>query len=162
MKRRGSCSDAQQLAERLMVAEFSHQLGRDLGKATIPIGKARVTVDGFYKDESRVTLVEAWAHVGKAKSAQRNKVLGDVLKLALVKSTLQRSYPSVQVESYLIFADVAAANVVNGRGWASLAATEFGIVTQVIRLPADVIATIKEAQRRQDIRVVDECDDEAT
>jgi hypothetical protein len=56
MKRIGSCSDAQQLAERLMVAEFSRQLGRDIGEATIPIGKATVTVDGFHKDESRVTL----------------------------------------------------------------------------------------------------------
>jgi hypothetical protein len=67
MKRTASCSDVQQLAERLMIGEFSRQLGRQLGKATIPIGKARVTVDGFHKDENRVTLVEAWAHVGKAK-----------------------------------------------------------------------------------------------
>lgn len=162
MKRTGSCSDAQQLAERLMIAEFSHQLGRDLGKATIPIGKASVTVDGFHKDENRVTLVEAWAHIGKAKPAQRNKVLGDMLKLALVTSALRKSFPRVHVESYLIFADVAAANVVTGRGWASLAAKEFGIVTGVIALADDVVVTIKEAQRRQDIRVNDECDDETT
>ena len=162
MKRMGSCSDAQQLAERLMVAEFSRQLGRDLGKATIPIGKATVTVDGFHKDETRVTLVEAWAHVGKAKSAQRNKVLGDMLKLALVRSALRRSCPSIQVEAYLIFADGTAANVVNGKGWAALAGKEFGISTQVIALPADVIVTIKEAQQRQDIRLNDECEDETT
>lgn len=160
MKRMGSCSDAQQLAETLMVAQFSRQLGRDLEKTTIPIGKAMVTVDGFHQDESRVTLVEAWAHVGKVKSAQRNKVLGDILKLVLLTSALRRSYPSVQVEPYLIFADVTAANVVNGKGWASLAAKEFGIAMYVIALPADVIVTIKEAQRRQDIRVNDECDNE--
>ena len=145
-----------------MVAEFSRQLGRDLGQATIPIGKTSVTVDGFHKNETRVTLVEAWAHIGKAKPAQRNKVLGDMLKLALVTSALRRSYPRLQVESYLIFADVAAANVVNGRGWASLAAKEFGIVPGVIPLPDNVIVTIKEAQRRQDIRMNDECDDETT
>ena len=69
MKRAGSCSDVQQLAERLMINEFSRQLGRQLGKATIPMGKTKVTVDGFHKDENRVTLVEAWAHVGKAKAA---------------------------------------------------------------------------------------------
>jgi hypothetical protein len=143
-----------------MVAEFSRQLGRELGKAIIPIGNANVTVDGFHKDENRVTLVEAWAHVGKAKSAQRNKVLGDMLKLALVTAALRRSHPSVQVESHLIFADVTAANVVNGKGWASLAAQEFGIATQVIALRAEVIVSIKEAQRRQDIRVNDECDDD--
>ena len=83
-----------------------------------------------------------------------------MLKLALITAALRRSHPNVQVESHLIFADVTAANVVNGKGWASLAAKEFGIITQVIVLPADVIATIKEAQRRQDIRVSDECDAE--
>lgn len=162
MKRKESCSDTQQLTERLMVAEFSRQLRRELGAAIIPIGNANVTVDGFHKDENRVTLVEAWAHVGKAKPAQRNKVLGDMLKLALVTAVLRRSHPSIKVESHLIFADFTAAKVVNGRGWASLAAKEFGITTQVIALPDDVIVTIKEAQRRQDIRMNDECDDEAT
>lgn len=160
MKRIASCSDVQQLAEQLMVSEFSRQLGRELGKATIPIGKAKVTVDGFHKDDNRVTLVEAWAHVGKAKAAQRNKVLGDMLKLALVTSALRRSYPSLKVESYLVFADSTAANVVNGKSWASLAAKEFGIATQVIALSNDVINTIKEAQRKQDIRTADECDAE--
>jgi len=160
VKRIASCSDVQQLAEQLMVSEFARQLGRELGKATIPIGKAKVTVDGFHKDDNRVTLVEAWAHVGKAKAAQRNKVLGDMLKLALVTSALRRSYPSLKVESYLVFADSTAANVVNGKGWASLAAKEFGIATQVIALSNDVINTIKEAQRKQDIRTADECDAE--
>lgn len=89
MKRTASCSDVQQLAEQLMIREFSHQLERELGKATIPIGRAKVTVDGFHRDENRVTLVEAWAHVGKAKAAQRNKVLSDMLKLALVTSVLR-------------------------------------------------------------------------
>ena len=157
-KRSASCSDVQQLAEQLMIGEFSRQLGRELGKATIPIGRAKVTVDGFHRDENRVTLVEAWAHVGKAKAAQRNKVLSDMLKLALVTSVLRKLYPSLKVDSYLIFADSAAANVVNGKGWASLAAGEFGIATQVIALSDDVVNRIKEAQLKQDIRAPDECD----
>lgn len=156
-KRAASCSDAQQLAEHLMVSEFSRQLGRELGRATIPIGKNKVTVDGFHRDDNRVTLVEAWAHIGKAKSAQRNKVLGDMLKLAFVSSVLRKSYPTINVESHLIFADVSAASVVTGDGWAALAANEFGIAMQVIALPKEVISTIKEAQRRQDIRVIDDC-----
>jgi hypothetical protein len=160
-KRSASCSDVQQLAEQLMTSEFSRQLGRELGRATIPIGKNKVTVDGFHRDENRITLVEAWAHVGKAKSAQRNKVLSDMLKLAFVSSALRRSYPNLNVESHLIFVDVSAANVVNGNGWAALAAKEFGIAMQVITLSKEVIDTIKEAQRRQDIRVTDECPTES-
>jgi hypothetical protein len=157
-KRSASCSDVQQLAEQLMVSEFSRQLGRELGRATIPIGKNKVAVDGFHRDENEVTLVEVWAHVGKAKSAQRNKVLSDMLKLAFVSSVLRRSYPTLNVESHLIFADVSAANVVTGNGWAALAAKEFGIAMQVIALPKEVINTIKEAQRKQDIRTIDDCD----
>ena len=134
MKRTASCSDAQQLAERLMIAEFSRELGRELAAATIPIGTARVAVDGFHKDDSRVTLVEVWAHIGNAKAAQRNKVLSDMLKLVLVASVLRRSYPGLNAESYLVFADVAAANVVTGKGWASLAAREFGVEARVITL----------------------------
>jgi hypothetical protein len=161
-KRSGSCSDVQQLAEQLMVSEFSRQLGVELGKVTIPIGNAKVTVDGFHRDDNQVTLVEAWAHVGNAKPAQRNKVLSDMLKLTLVTSVLRRSYPSLRVDSYLVFADITAAKVVNGKGWASLAAKEFGIATHVIALSDDVIQTIKGAQRRQDIRATDECEAETT
>lgn len=144
-----------------MISEFSRQLGRELGRATIPIGKNKVTVDGFHRDENRVTLVEAWAHVGKAKAAQRNKVLSDMLKLAFVTSVLRKSFSNLKVDSYLIFADSAAAGVVSGNGWASLAATEFGIATRVIALSTEVINTIKEAQQKQDIRTSEECDTES-
>ena len=51
----------------------------------------------FHKSDNGVTLVEAWAHVGKAKAAQRNKVLSDMLKLALVTSVLRKSYPGLRV-----------------------------------------------------------------
>ncbi|MBZ5524807.1 MAG: hypothetical protein LAP21_21420 [Acidobacteriia bacterium] len=58
-----------------------------------------------------------------------------MLKLAFVTSALRRSYVHLTVESYLLFADSAAATVVNGKPWASLAAQEFGIVAKVIALP---------------------------
>jgi hypothetical protein len=65
----------------------------------------------------------------------------------------------LKVESYLVFADVVAANVVNGKGWASLAAKEFEVEARVIALSADVIGAIKDAQKKQDIRMVDESED---
>jgi hypothetical protein len=138
-----------------MIAEFSRELSRELAAATIPIGAAQVRVDGFHKDDRRVTLVEVWAHIGKAKAAQRNKVLSDMLKLALVTSVLRRSYPVLNVESYLVFADVEAAKVVTGKGWASLAAKEFGVESKVITLSPDIVRAIREAQKKQDIRFDD-------
>lgn len=98
-----------------MLDEFSRQIGKELKASTIPIGQAVVSVDGFLKEGDIVILAEAWAHIGKAKSAQRNKVLGDLLKLAFINSVLRRSYPSVMVESYLLFADAAAASVISGK-----------------------------------------------
>jgi len=89
VKRKASRSDAQQSAELLMLDEFSRQIGKELKASTIPIGQAVVSVDGFLKEGDIVILAEAWAHIGKAKSAQRNKVLGDLLKLAFINSVLR-------------------------------------------------------------------------
>ena len=58
-------------------------------------------------------------------------MLADTLKLALITSAFRRSDPSLKVESYLVFADNSAATVVNGQGWASLAAKEFGITEKI-------------------------------
>lgn len=159
MKRTASSSKVQQLAEQLMLSEFSIQLGKTLTMATIPIGRAKVHVDGFFRADGLVILAEAWAHLGMVKPAQRNKVLVDMLKLGLVKSALKRSHPDISVESYLVFADNVAASVVGGNSWAALAAEEFGISARVVVLATDVLETIREAQRRQDIRISDdECD----
>jgi len=143
-----------------MIAEFSRELGRELAAETIPLGTARVTVDGFHRDDRSITLVEVWAHIGKAKAAQRNKVLSDMLKLVLVSSVLRRSYPTLNVESYLVFADVNACRVVTGKGWASLAAEEFGVESKIITLSPEVMKAIRDAQRKQDIRF--DCDESDT
>jgi hypothetical protein len=141
-----------------MIEEFSRQLGRELEAKSIRVKTGQVAVDGFHQDDNRVTFVEVWAHFGKAKPAQRHKVLSDILKLALVTSDWRRSHPNLTVECYLLFGDEDAKNVVNGNGWASVSAKEFGIEARVITLPLDVVEAIKEAQKRQDIRF-DDCDD---
>lgn len=152
MKRQSSRSDVQQLVEKLMVGEFSQHLNKTLLGATIPLGSTSIQVDGFCRDEHGITIVEAWAHIGKAKSAQRNKVLGDMLKLVLLKAAFRSSCPNTQVDAYLLFADSTAAKCVTGKGWPSLATKEFGISSHVLVLSSEVTDTIKEAQRRQDIR----------
>ena len=145
-----------------MMCEFPRQIGKELRESVIPIGQTNVTVDGFFRDGNLVVLAEAWAHIGNAKSAQRHKVLGDLLKLAFLRRVLRKSYPTVIVESYLLFADEAASCVIIGKGWASLAAREFEISARVIALPDEIVAAIKAAQRNQDIRVVQEDEPDAT
>jgi hypothetical protein len=155
-KRKASCSDVQQAAEQLMLAELSQVLKVTLVKASIPIGTTSVSVDGFYYEGTKVVLAEAWAHVGKAKPAQRNKVLADLLKLALISAVLKRGNDDLKVESYLVFADRDAATLVTGKSWASIAAAEFHINPQIVTLPATMLMLIKDAQRKQDIRLPDE------
>jgi len=157
IKRKASCSYVQQAAEQLMLAELSEILNVTLIAASIPIGTATVSVDGFYRDNTKVILAEAWAHVGKAKPAQRNKVLADLLKLSLISTVLKRTNEGLTIESYLIFADPEAAAVVTGRSWASIAATEFRINPRIVALPTTTLTLIKDAQRKQDIRLPDEC-----
>lgn len=71
-------STEQREAERVMLDVLGQQLGRALGPATITVPSgARVEVDGA--DVGRTVLVECWAHQGKAKPAQKNKVLADAL-----------------------------------------------------------------------------------
>jgi hypothetical protein len=157
VKRAASSSDVQQLVEHLMLIELSKALGRTLTKATIPVGRSKISVDGFHREPHRVILAEAWAHVGKAKAAQVNKVRSDMLKMVLIKGLLKRSYPDLKVECYLAFADsIAAAVITTGRSWTSIAAAEFGIEARVVALTEEVIAKIKETQQRQDIRIADE------
>jgi len=156
-KRKASCSDAQQLAEELIVAELSKIVGVELNSAELKLGITKVSVDGFAQNGNRVVLVEAWAHIGKIKSAQRNKIHSDLLKLGLIRTGLLRSDPSLTVDSYIAFADEAAAAIVkSGRCWASAAAREFGITPRVVKLPEEVLQKIREAQKRQDIREPDE------
>jgi hypothetical protein len=159
MKRTESCSTAQQNAEQQMVSQFSIELGRPLVKKTVNLENVNVTVDGFYEDERGSTFVEAWAHLGNAKAAQRHKVLADMLKLALITTTLRTLNPDALVESYLLFACDRAANLVRGRGWAALAAEKFGIKHCVVEISPETKETIREAQHKQDIRFVDECVD---
>jgi hypothetical protein len=86
-------SREQRNAERVMLDVLGRQLGLALEPATItaPSG-ARVEIDG--NDADRTLLVECWAHQGLPKSAQRNKVLSDALKLTWISTTM---YPKPQL-----------------------------------------------------------------
>ncbi|MBA2680473.1 MAG: hypothetical protein H0U76_19020 [Ktedonobacteraceae bacterium] len=111
-----------------------------------------VHVDGYCDDGQRIVLIEVWAHIGKAKSAQKQKVLGDVLKLALLSRMLAKEKPDRTVESFIVFIDEEAAAVLHGKSWGAFAAQEFDVKTELVKLDVLTIQNIKDAQRRQDIR----------
>jgi hypothetical protein len=99
-------------------------------------------IDG-YCDAPRI-LCEAWAHVGGAKSAQKNKVIADAMKFIYAASLAQ-----VPARLLLVFADAVAASRFRGKSWIAQALQAKGIETHVVELPSDARERILSAQVRQ-------------
>ena len=148
-KRIESRSNIQQGAGKMALQRF----GKDLGvifdeDKTIPGTLANV--DGYHKADKKTIIVEVWAHIGPAKAAQKKKVLTDVLKLAYIKSYLNRTGGGREIECYMVFVDDEAAKVLTGETWGGKAAEEFGVDTMKVDLPDQMVSDIKKAQKGQD------------
>lgn len=136
-------STVQRQAEGAMLDALTQELG-------CPLTSERIHLpDGSYVDVDGVSheppvLVEAWAHQGAPKAAQRNKVLADALKLMYVGGLLGSRHRLV-----LCFSDPDAARPFSGRSWYAGALRDRGVEVRVVDLSPDWRARIMEAQRRQ-------------
>ena len=139
-----SHSREQREAEPIMLALLSERLGVELTPRRIVLDEGvRVEVDGAADDLS--VLVEAWAHQGPPKVAQKHKVLADVLKMLHVAATLP-----VAPRLVLCLSDSEAAHhFTTARSWAAHALRAFAIEVEVVELPGEIRAAIVEAQKRQ-------------
>lgn len=137
-------SAEQRAAEGVMIAYVADKLGLELRPQRIVTATgARVEVDGA--DDACTVLVEAWAHQGPPKVAQKHKVLADAFKLVWIASTLP-----IRPQLILCFSDEAAAKPFRGgRSWATAALRDQRIEVFVAELPEQVRADILAAQRRQ-------------
>lgn len=126
-----------------MVALLSEQLGIALAPRRVAVADgARVELDAATEDHS--VLVEAWAHQGPAKSAQRNKVLTDAFELIFTAKAIGR--PDARL--ILLFSDEEA----TGRfrtGWAKAALDSHGIEIVVVELSPETRRSIRDAQETQ-------------
>ena len=105
--------------------------------------RVRIEVDGVAEDRS--VLVEAWAHQGSPKSAQKMKVMNDAFKLIAASRLFEPAIPRL----ILLFADEDAARPFQSNSWRASALAALGIEVVVAELPADVRDSIVAAQRRQ-------------
>lgn len=137
-------SGEQRRAERLMLDELTRELGVALHPRRLVIRDGvRVKLDGA--DAALTVLVEAWAHQGPAKPAQRNKVLADALKLTWVASTLP-----TRPRLVLCLSDPQAATpFLAKRSWPAAALADLGVEVRGVELPQEVRELIVAAQRRQ-------------
>ncbi len=133
----------QQEAEDQMIRLVAESLGVTVAKRRfeLPAG-GWLEIDGF--SEAPRILCEAWAHIGKPKSAQKNKVMADAMKLIFASSL----GPAPE-RLILAFADEDAAGHFRGDSWMAQALKAKGIETQVVKLPNDVRERIVKAQSRQ-------------
>jgi hypothetical protein len=138
-------SREQREAERVMLDLLGRRRGQTLSpsRLTVPSG-AEVELDGV--DPDRTVLVECWAHQGRPKSAQRQKVLADALKLSWIRSTLS---PPPELILCLCDPSAAAPFLPGARTWAAQALSDLDIRLEIVQLPPDVLGAVVEAQRRQ-------------
>ncbi len=135
-------SREQQEAEREMVAALASQLGVALAPRRVEFGSdVRVELDAASDDLS--VLVEAWAHQGPVKGAQRYKVLTDAFKLAFVGRELGGTRRLI-----LLLSDDQAAQKFAG-GWAAAALRQSGVEIVVVDLDQETRQRVRAAQARQ-------------
>jgi len=136
-------SAEQRHAEELLIARLGESLGVRLEKKEFVLpGGEWLELDGTC--QSPLILCEAWAHQGPPKSAQKNKVLADALKLLYVERLTSKAARKI-----LLFADRVAAQRFRGENWMARALETFGVEIHVIELPNDIREAVKKAQRRQ-------------
>ncbi len=133
----------QREAERHLLTGFAARHGLTLGRGDrrLPDGTL-VRLDAISTDPP--VLVEAWAHLGPPKSAQKHKVMTDALKLVWAEAVLLPGARKV-----LLLADDTAARHFLANTWMAAALRHLGVEVEVVALPDDVAERVRAAQRRQ-------------
>lgn len=104
-------SSEQREAEIWLVEQLAAKLGIKLEKRRKPLnGGSWVELDGL--SEAPLVLCEAWAHIGKPKTAQKWKIMMDAFKLLFVNSLYSKVGKRI-----LIFSDQKAASHFQGKSW---------------------------------------------
>lgn len=125
-----------------MLEWLAKSLGVDLKPRRLLLGDRYIEIDGVSQEPA--VLVEAWAHQGPAKAAQKAKITNDAFKLLAAKRLLDGDAGWV-----LLFADAEAARPFIGGTWRAAALYEAGIEVLVAELPGRVSEAIRAAQLRQ-------------
>jgi hypothetical protein len=138
-----SSSLEQQSVEGYILDELNKQERLKLESKKLQLSDGiSVQLDGF--DEEKDAVCEIYAHIGKLKGSQPDKVASDFLKMLLVEKYRER-----KMRKYFCFVSEEAASKVKGNSWLASVAKNFGIEIKVIELPEDKKSEILEAQERQ-------------
>jgi hypothetical protein len=138
-----SSSNEQQAAGIALVNAFSHYLGVPLESKVLELGgDCTVQIDG-YSDEPPV-ICEAWAHIGKLRGSQPDKVMADAFKLLFCEKLLRKKFRKI-----LVFADDDVKQYFSSAKWQAKCLRKHNIEVITLRLPAALLNKIARAQERQ-------------
>ncbi len=154
-KRAASDSIAQRSAECTALTRLAGDLGLPDLKPNqrLQIGLAAVCLDGFHAGTSSVTLLEINAHIGKMKTATRNKVIKDAFKMLFVSQEMDQTWRGKSIRRILVFLDQEALDSFGKKSWALAAFNKMGIETYVCQhLTSANRKALQVAQQRQDLR----------
>jgi hypothetical protein len=98
-----------------------------------------VEIDGY--SHSKAILCEAYAHYGKLRGSQTDKVMQDVMKLLFVERSLKQPYRKI-----ILFCDEDARLPFISNSWQAQCLTAFNIETLVCPLPHALENGVREAQ----------------
>ena len=97
----------------------------------------------FYSFENGL-VGEIFAHIGKPKKAQDNKIANDILKMLLLEKTTGRIFRKI-----IVVCDVAEKKKLEGLSVLAESIRQFGIEIMLVEIDADMQNQIKEAQKLQ-------------
>ena len=133
----------QRQAEEVLVARLAERLGLQLRKRRLGLPEGgSLEINGVC--DIPAILCEAWAHQGKPKSAQKNKVMADELKMLYAKQ-----FAPGRVRMILLFGGQEAASHFLAKSWMAQALRSHYIEIHVVRLPENIRKSIRKAQKRQ-------------
>lgn len=136
-------SSEQREVEEWLVAALAKKLSITLSKKKWPLEEGSwIEIDGY--SQSPLVLCEAWAHIGAAKSAQKNKVMADAFKLLFVNTLIKGSGKNI-----LLFSDYEAAAHFQGKSWMAQCLRNYNIIIEIIDLPPGLKNQVLKAQQRQ-------------
>jgi len=138
-----SSSNEQQAAGIALVNALSDHLGIPLESKVLELGgHCIIQIDG-YSDEPPV-ICEAWAHIGKPKGSQPDKVMADAFKLLFCEKHLCKKFRKI-----LLFSDEVVRQYFSGKKWQAECLREHNIEVIALRLPVALLNKIEKAQERQ-------------
>lgn len=143
-----SDSTEQRTAESFALEAVAKNLGVELlpHALQLPDGSC-VQIDGVAGGPPPI-LAEVYAHQGRLKGSQPDKLLADAFKLVAARKL---AFPCGRARVLLVLTDDEAARG-HRVGWRKTALKAMEVEVVVVPLPPEIAASVKAAQKRQEMR----------